>query len=112
MYSEISLVGPCCILMSATSVFSCLVSGLNFLKKALCNVGQLAKVLGTCERYQSYTCPSNVVENHTNLFNQGFNKQTTIRELLNTEPTTVEEAQEAARHVGRIERENNRMNLA
>ena len=42
-------------------------------------------------------------------FIQGFNKQTTIREVLNAGPNTVDEAQEAARHVERIERENNRM---
>ena len=42
-------------------------------------------------------------------FIQGFNKQNTMREILNTEPRTLEEAQEATRHVERIERENIRM---
>ena len=42
-------------------------------------------------------------------FIQGFNKQSTIRDVLNAEPDTVEDAQNAARHVERIEKENNRM---
>jgi hypothetical protein len=42
-------------------------------------------------------------------FIQGFNKQNTMREILNTEPQTLEEAQEAARHVERIEKENTKM---
>lgn len=42
-------------------------------------------------------------------FIQGFNKQTTMREVLNSVPHTLNDAQIAARHVERIERENIRM---
>ena len=42
-------------------------------------------------------------------FIQGFNKHATMREILNAEPRTLEDAQEAARHVERIEKENDRM---
>ena len=42
-------------------------------------------------------------------FIQGFNKQSTIRDVLNSMPRTVGDAQTAARHVESIEKENNRM---
>ena len=42
-------------------------------------------------------------------FIQGFNKQSTIRDVLNSMPQTVGDAQTAARHVESIEKENNRM---
>ena len=42
-------------------------------------------------------------------FIEGFNKQTTMCKVLNTESTTMQKAQEAGQHLERIKKENDRM---